>query len=41
MGGFLPEQLMGGQDDDCIEAQQRWGGVGHGALIPLALRLEA
>jgi len=39
--GFLLEKLRGGQRDDRIEAQQRWGGAGHGSRMPLALRLQA
>src|SRR5262245_40195767 len=38
---FLLEKLMGGQGDDRIEAQQRWGRSGNGSRIPLALRLQA
>src|SRR5215217_3117327 len=40
-GGFLLEQLMSGPRDDRIAAQQRWGGAGHGARMPLARRLQA
>jgi hypothetical protein len=32
---------MSGPRDDRIAAQQRWGGAGHGARMPLARRLQA
>ena len=39
-GRSLLDQLLGGQRDDRVEAQQRWGGAGNSAIIPLALRFH-
>ena len=39
-GRSLFNQQLGGQRDNRIEAQQRWGGAGNGAIIPLTLRFH-
>ena len=37
----LREQLRGGQRDERVETPQPWGGAGHSAIRPLALRVHA